>query len=144
MKTNWIMNFSQCASLTSNSVEYYFLCRMLCQAKRSLELLHLHSLEIMCDRRRCCVTGRLRHRWLIDKQREEATKSEWTAVLFVAMEACVSLRRQRAPVELLIVHLITVAWCLSQGWLRIKHIWECQHVPSVSSSFIIHAQLLYL
>lgn len=43
-------------------------------------------------------------------------------------EARALLWRQWATVELLMVHLITAAWCLSEDWLRIKHIAECQHV----------------
>lgn len=56
---------------------------------------------------------------------------------------CITLEK-RVCVELLMVHLITVAWCLSKDWLRIKHIWECQHVHIASSCFIIYTQLLYL
>lgn len=36
---------------------------------------------------------------------------------------------------LLMVHLITVAWCFSEDWLRIKHIPECQHLHTTPSVF---------
>lgn len=88
----------------------------------------------------CCIAEWLEHCRLAEEQKslKEGPDGNWllhsslfccsTEFGLCGQETCALLWRQWVCVELLMVHLITVAGCVSEDWLRIKHIWECQHV----------------